>query len=151
MTYFVKLLGLSEMPMPNLAFGRDEEMNKEVRFPRPEPKDVMPGDELVYYAVGGYKRIFGVARVEESPKQNHVHSNPVVAKKWPYAARVALRPDTKLRYVSSGPLLEEVGRSLLGHGVSHFEIGAPEFARAVSLLRKAKAEEDSKLKSGWTP
>jgi hypothetical protein len=150
-SYFVKLLGSSDMPMPNEAFGRDEEMNSEVRFPKPEPKDVHRGDELVYYAVGGYKRIFASARLEEEPVLNAVHSNPVIAKRWPYAAPVTLRPETKLKFVSSGPLLEEVGPDLqtkIGHGVSHFEIGRAQFDRALSLLRKAKDEEARRLRTG---
>ena len=151
MSYFVKLLGSSDMPMPDRAFARDEEMNKEVRFPRPEPTDVRQGDELVYYAVGGFKRIFATARLDEEPVLNPVHSSAIIAKRWPYAARVSLRPETRLEFVSSGPRLEDISpglQSKIGHGVSHFEIGRPEFERAVSLLRKAKVVEDQKLKTG---
>ena len=151
MSYFIKCLGSSDMPMPNEAFGRDEEMNTEVRFPKGgPPKDVGRGDWLVYYAVGGYKRIFAAAQLEEDPELNPAHSNPVVAQRWPYAARVAIRPDTRLKYVSSGPLLADVAPELqrrIGHGVSHFEIGK-EFAKAVSLLRKAKIAERQQVKIG---
>jgi hypothetical protein len=130
-------------------------MGKEVRFPKGgTPKDVHAGDYLVYYAVGGYKRIFAVVRMEDEPVLNPVHSSKVIAERWPYAAPVSIRPDTKLEYVSSGPLLEDVGRGLqqkIGHGVSHFEIGQPEFERAVSLLRKAKVAEEQKLKAGALP
>ena len=155
MTYYVKLLGATDMPMPNEAWGRDEEMNKEVRFPaKPPPKEIAKGDELVYYAVGGYKRLFGAVRVEDAPQLNDVHKNREVAKRWPYAAPVAIRPDVKLTYVSSGPELAAVSPALqqqIGQGVSHFEIGKPEFDRAIDLLRKAKIEEDQKLKTGWRP
>ena len=52
MTCYVKLLGSSEMPMPDdwWGAGRDE-LDDEVRFPKPLPKEITPGDELVYYAV----------------------------------------------------------------------------------------------------
>ena len=147
MSYFVKMLGSSDMPMSNEPWGRDEEMGKQVRFPaHPAPTDVTRGDELIYYAVGGYKRIFGSSRIEAAPKPNPVHSNPVIAKRWPYAAPVSLRPSACLHYVSSGPLLEDVAQGLqskVRHGVSHFEIGRPEFERAISLLTKAKANEDA--------
>jgi hypothetical protein len=154
-TYFVKMLGSTDMPMPNHAWTRRSEIDHEVRFPaKPPPKDVAPGDELVYYAVGGYKRVFATARVETVPELNDIHPNPVVAKRWPYAAEVSLDPSTKLQYVSSGPALSAIGRDLqeqVRHGVSHFEIGRPEFERAIQLLRQAKTAEDRKLKSGWRP
>lgn len=106
------------------------------------------------YAVGGYKRVFATARVESAPKLSDVHPNPVVAKRWPYAAKVSLRPTTKLEYVSSGPELADIAPALqekVGHGVSHFEIGRAEFDRAVQLLQRAKADETRKLKTGWRP
>jgi hypothetical protein len=153
-TYFVKMLGATDMPMRNHPWP-EREINEEVRFPpKPAPKDVTKGDVLVYYAVGGYKRIFAVAHVEGQPVLNDRHENPVIARRYPYAAPVSLRPDVKLEYVSSGPELSEVGRDLqskVQHGVSHFEIGKPEFDRALELLRKAKTEETRKLKTGWTP
>ena len=154
MTYYVKLLGSTDMPMANYPWDEDE-MRREVRFPpKPPPADVSPGDELVYYAVGGFKRVFATARVEELPQINNIHSNPTVARRWPYAAAVRLRPDTKLTYVTSGPELDDITPGLqqkVGHGVSHFEIGKPEFERAVSLLRQKKMDEDQKIKTGWKP
>ena len=82
---------------------------------------------------------------------NPVHSIPVVAKKWPYAAPIAIRPSTQLQRVSSGPELSQVGSGLqekIHHGVSYFEVGAAEFERAVSLPQQAKAIEDSKIRQG---
>ncbi len=155
MSYFVKLLGASDMPMPNHPWGSRGDAENEVRFPaRPAPTDIAPGDELVYYAVGGYKRVFATARVESAPQLSDVHPNRVIAKRWPYAARVALRPSTKLEYVSSGPELAAIAPELqarVGHGVSHFEIGRAEFERAVQLLQRAKAEETRKMRAGWHP
>jgi hypothetical protein len=156
MAYYVKLLGSSDMPMPNdWWWGGRNDLDDEVRFPpRPAPNEIGPGDELVYYAVGGFKRIFASARVTSVPELRDLHPNPIIAKRWPYAVDARLDPSTRLRYVSSGPELASVGPALqerVGHGVSHFEIGGTEFRRALQLLRRAKAEEDRKLKSGWTP
>jgi hypothetical protein len=155
MTYFVKLLGSTDMPMPNRAWGRNNDPEAWVRFPsKPPPTDIRRGDELVYYAVGGYKRVFATARVEAEPTLGDVSPKDPIAKRWPYIAEVALRPSTRLEYVSSGPLLSDVGQGLqpkVRHGVSHFEIGRAEFDRAVQLLQRAKADEDSKLKTGWRP
>ena len=155
MAYYVKMLGSSDMPMPNHPWGRRNDAEDEVRFPsRPAPVGISLGDELVYYAVGGYKRVFATARVESTPTLGDIPPNDVVAKRWPYIAKVSLRPDTKLEYVSSGPTLTDIAPGLqekVGHGVSHFEIGHTEFTRAVQLLQRARAEETRKLKTGWRP
>ena len=148
MTYYVKLLGSSEMPMQDdwWAGGR-EELEDEVRFPKPFPKEITPGDELVYYAVGGFKSIFATARVLSVPVERPYHSNPVIAKKWPFASDAELDPSTRMRKVSNGPLLAAVSPALqekIGHGVSHFEIGRPEFENAVKLLRRAKIKENQR-------
>src|SRR3954452_647753 len=113
MTYFVKMLGATDMPMPNDAWGSRGDNERDVRFPpKPAPTDVSSGDYLVYYAVGGYKRVFATARVEGPPKLSEEHPNPVIAKRWPYAVPVSVRPDTKVKYVSSGPALTDIGPSL---------------------------------------
>jgi hypothetical protein len=155
MAYYVKLLGSSDMPMPNHPWGPSRDPGEGVRFPaQPKPTEIAVGDELVYYAVGGYKRIYATARVESKAVINDVHPNPVIAKRWPYEAKVSLRPSTKLEYVSSGPELNDVSPGLqarVQHGVSHFEIGRPEFDRAVQLLQRAQAEEQRRLKTGWRP
>jgi hypothetical protein len=155
MTYYVKMLGSTDMPMPNHPWGERNDVEDEVRFPpRPAPIAITPGDELVYYAVGGYKRVFATARVESPPRLSDIHPNPVVAKRWPYAAKVSVRPSTRLEYVSSGPELSQISPALqdqVGHGVSHFEIGQAEFDRAVQLLQRAKSDEARKLKTGWRP
>ena len=141
MAYFVKMLGSTDMPMPNHPWGHRNDAEDEVRFPaKPAPVEISAGDELVYYAVGGYKRVFahganrGCSELTAAPKT-------VIEKRWPYVAKVSLRPSTKLQYVSSGPELAQIGPGLqdqVGHGVSHFEIGRAEFERAVKLLQLAK-------------
>jgi len=135
------------MPDDWWGAGRDE-LDDEVRFPKPLPKEITPGDELVYYAVGGFKRIFATARVTTAPVLRPEHANPVIAKKWPFASDAELDPSTRMRRVSNGPLLADVSPALqekIGHGVSHFEIGRPEFERAVKLLRQAQIKENQKI------
>ena len=146
MTYFVKLLGSSDSPMPDEPWDRDPEMHYEVRFPpKPPPTDVTRGDELIYYAVGGTKCIFGASRVEGDPVLNPIHSDPEIARRWPYSAPISLRPSACVSRLSAAPLLELVAQGLqtnIGHGVSHFEIGHSEFEKAIRLLVRAKDADD---------
>jgi hypothetical protein len=119
-------------------------MHQEVRFPaKPPPTDVARGDEFIYYAVGGTKCIFGASRAEDKPVLNPHHSNPEVARRWPYAAPIELRKSACVPRLSMAPLLESAATGLqehIGHGVSHFEIGQPEFIRAIRLLERARQE-----------
>ena len=155
MAYYVKMLGSTDMPMPNHPWGHRDDAEDEVRFPaKPAPVEISPGDELVYYAVGGYKRVFATARIEGAPRLTAAPKT-VIEKRWPYVAKASLRPSTKLQYVKvSGPELAQIGLGLqeqVGHGVSHFEIGRAEFERAVKLLQLAQTEDAKRLKKGWTP
>jgi hypothetical protein len=144
MTYFVKLLGARNWPMPDDPWARDREMHTEVRFPpKPAPTDISRGDELIYYAVGGTKCIFGASRVDDLPVINHYHSNPEVARRWPYAAPVELRKSACVPRLSVAPLLAAVASELqdqIGEGVSHFEIGHSEFTKAIRLLERARQD-----------
>ena len=148
MTYYVKLLG--DGAMPDRPWTRAHPPDATVRFPSsPAPSEIRPGDELVYYAVGGSKRIFATARVESAPVLGDIPPNDRIAKKWPYVVEVSLRPSTKLEYVSSGPLLSDVDHALqekVRHGVSHFEIGREQFRRAMQLLERAKTDESRRLR-----
>jgi hypothetical protein len=86
-------------------------MHREVRFPgKPAPTDVARGDEFIYYAVGGTKCIFGASRAEDKPVLNQQHSNPEVARRWPYAAPVELRKSACVPRLSLAPLLEAVAQ-----------------------------------------
>ena len=154
MAFYVKMLGSSDMPMSNHPWGHRNDAEGEVRFPRkPAPVGISAGDELVYYGVGGYERVFATARIEGAPKLTAAPKT-VIENRWPYVAKVSLRPSTKLQYVSSGPELAQIGPGLqdqVGHGVSHFEIGRAEFERVVKLLQMAQVDEAKKLKKGWSP
>ncbi len=144
MTYFVKLLGSRDWPMPDDPWDRDPEMHFEVRFPpRPAPTNISRGDEFIYYAVGGTKCIFGSSRATGVPVLNDHHSNPEVARRWPYAAPVELRRNACVPRLNLAPSLASVAPGLqeqIGEGVSHFEIGQPEFVKAVRLLERARQD-----------
>jgi hypothetical protein len=148
MAYFVKLLGASDWPMPDDPWDRDLEKHTEVRFPaKPLPSDISRGDELIYYAVGGTKCIFGASRVDGVPEINQYHSNPEVARRWPYAAPIELRKTACVPRLGFAPLLASVGPGLqqnIGHGVSHFPIGHQEFVKALRLLERARQDALSK-------
>jgi hypothetical protein len=127
-------------------------MHTEVRFPpKPPPTDVSRGDEFIYYAVGGTKSIFGASRADGEPAISDVHSNPEVARLWPYAVPVELRKTACVPRLSLAPTLESVGSGLqqqIGHGVSHFEIGPSEFTKAIRLLERARQEAHRRGISG---
>jgi hypothetical protein len=148
-TYYVKMIGASDLPLTNTPFADIPSLLNRVRFPRDQfPHYMTPGDELVYYAVGGYKGLFAIAELAGPPERDIPISDPVVMKRWPHAADVRIR--IRLDEVTSGPQLTEVSPSLqreVHQGVSHFEIGRPEFDRAYELLRKAKAAEDLRARA----
>jgi len=151
MSYYVKMIGAHDLPLSNTPFEDRPELLDRVRFPRDQfPREMRRGDELIYYAVGGYKGIFAIAQLTADPERDVGEDiEPERLRRWPHAASVDFR--VRLRFVDSGPALADVGRSLqgqVGQGVSHFEIGRPEFERAYDLLRKAKVAEDQKMRLG---
>jgi hypothetical protein len=75
MSYFLKLLGLAESPLPEIWWVERPEIVTGVFFSS-RPKLIRPGDRLIYYAVGGSKRVVAEAEVTgeasrdfESPPQ----------------------------------------------------------------------------------
>jgi hypothetical protein len=144
LTYYVKMIGASDLPLTNTPFQDIPSLLRRVRFPRDQfPPYMTPGDELVYYAVGGYKGLFAIAELTGKPKRDVPIDDPVVMKRWPHAADVTIR--IRLDRVTSGPQLAEVSPGLqrnVTQGTSHFEIGRTEFDRAYELLRKATAAEE---------
>jgi hypothetical protein len=152
MAYFVKLLGESPDGMPPDPWGRDPEMLSECRFPgsrkkgRPAPTDIAPGDGMLYYAVGGTFTIFGAALMESFPVLNPVHSNPSIAKRYPYAADIKLLKFACVPLLSESPLLADIDPDLqhkIGQ-ISHFEIGRDHFEEGIRLLRRAKTKAEAR-------
>src|SRR4051794_17123599 len=86
---YVKTIGASDLPLPNDPFISDPELLDLVRFPRDQfPRDMHKGDELVYYAVGGYKKIFAIVRLAEDPRRDVPSTSSrtaasEIARRWP--------------------------------------------------------------------
>ena len=143
MAYWLKLIGASDWHVGERPFDQRPSLKTAVRFPR----DQFPGqrigvnDSLVYYAVGGWKRIFAIVQVVGEPKRDVPSGDADVERRWPHAAAVILAPEhvTDLRIA---PMLTSVSPSLqreIGQGVSYLEMGEPEFQRAKESLRRARA------------
>jgi hypothetical protein len=137
---YVKMIGASDLPLPNDPFIRIPSLRTLVRFPRDQfPRDMNRGDELVYYAVGGYKKLFAVARLLEDPRRDVPAGDPAIFKRWPHAAPVELGPH--LEYVEYGPDLADVNPQLIREirqGISHFPISPSDYATALRLIMKAR-------------
>jgi hypothetical protein len=136
MTRWVKLVGASDLSLPNDPFVRIPSLREEIRFPRDQfPRDMSRGDELLLYAVGGYKKIFAAVRLEEEPRRDVGGTEPWILKRWPHAVRVHLGPHVDL--VEHGPDLAAVNPHLLDEirqGVSHFPISAADYETGIRLL-----------------
>jgi hypothetical protein len=54
---YVKMIGASDLPLSNTPFVDIPSLERLVCFPRDQfPTEISKGDELLYYAVGGYKK-----------------------------------------------------------------------------------------------
>lgn len=69
MAYFLKLLGLSKDGLPEYWWDERSEIRDGVFFSR-KPRKIHVGDRLIYYAVGGSKRIVAEAEVAGEATQN---------------------------------------------------------------------------------
>jgi hypothetical protein len=141
--YWLKMIGASDWPLGDYPFRDRPSLKSEVRFPRDQfpGRLIGTGDSLVYYAVGGWKRIFAVVELVEDPQRDIPSGDSRVDKRWPHAARVLLTPYW-VEPLSGAPLLTDVSRSLqseIHQGVSHLPMGAPEFDGAKAALRRARA------------
>src|SRR4051812_14056441 len=109
--HYVKMIGASDLPLPNDAFVAAPSIKRRVRFPRDQfPRDMKKGDELVYYAVGGYKKLFAQVRLTADPERevlvDELEARDGVAaveifRRWPHAADVEL--GQHVERVESGP------------------------------------------------
>jgi hypothetical protein len=124
MPYWVKLVGASDLPLPNDPFISIPSLRELMRFPRDQfPHEMSRGDELLLYAVGGYKKIFAACLLEEEPRRDVPGADPTVYKRWPHAVAIQLGPH--IDYVEYGPDLTDINPRLGGEihqGVSHFMV-----------------------------
>jgi hypothetical protein len=112
------------------------------------------GDELLYYAVGGYKKLFAQVRLTGDPKRDVPISQPErgvpnreIFRRWPHAAPVELGPHVD--YVEFGQIFGIFNPRLMDEihqGVSHFPISAADLAKAVRLINKGKLEQTKRAR-----
>lgn len=142
----MKLVGSSDLPLPNDPFIAIPSLRETIRFPRDQfPRDMARGDEMLLYAVGGYKKIFASARATADPARDVPGASATVLKRWPHAVQIELGPH--INYVEYGPDLTDISRRLaseIRQGVSHFPISPSEYQLGVRLIRKAMDVERRK-------
>jgi hypothetical protein len=116
---YVKMIGASDLPLDNDPFIQIPSLATRVRFPRDQfPRDMKKGDELLYYAVGGYKKLFAQVRLTGDPEHDVPTGDPERGipneDLSPMAARSTGRPRAarRLRGVWPRPL----GRESASHG-----------------------------------
>jgi hypothetical protein len=93
MAYFLKLLGLSDDGLPELWWEERPEIVTGVFFSRNPAPTILPGDRLIYYAVGGSKRIVAEAEVTGEASQDFEPPpqwTPERHAKFPWRMRVKL-------------------------------------------------------------
>jgi hypothetical protein len=144
---YVKLIGASDLPLANDPFVQIPSLARSVRFPKDQfPSAVKKGDEFLYYAVGGYKKLFAQVRLTGDPQRDVPLGEPErgvpnaeIFRRWPHAAPVELGPHVD--YVEFGPDLWEVNPRLMDEihrGASLFSISPSDFEKAVRLINKGK-------------
>jgi hypothetical protein len=142
-SYWLKMIGASDWPLHDYPFRDRPSLKTEVRFPRDQfpGRLISKGDSLVYYAVGGWKRVFAIVELTEDPQRDVRSGDAQVDKRWPHAATVLLSPYW-VEPLTRAPLLSDVSQSLqseIHQGVSHIPMGAPKFERAKEAIRRARA------------
>ena len=140
MAYWVKLVGASDFPLPNDPFIAIPSLKEQIRFPRDQfPREIIRGDEMLLYAVGGYKKIFAAVMLEEDPRRDVPGADAVVFRRWPHAVAVRLGPH--IDFVEFGPDLNDIKAGLqseVRQGVSHFPISAADYQAALRMLATAR-------------
>jgi hypothetical protein len=139
LAYWVKMVGSSDLPLPNDPFISIPSLREMIRFPRDQfPRDMARGDEMLLYAVGGYKKIFASARTTADPERDVPGASATVFKRWPHTVQIELGPH--INHVEYGPDLTDIRPDLGGEirqGVSHFPISLSDYEAGVRLIRKA--------------
>jgi len=144
MAYWVKLVGASDFPLPNDPFISIPSLAELIRFPRDQfPRELGRGDEMLLYAVGGYKKVFAAVMLEADPRRDVPGADAAVLRRWPHAVAVRLGPHVD--YVEYGPDLNEIRQGLqseIGQGVSHFGISATDYQNGLRLLARARDTQE---------
>ena len=137
------MIGASDFHLSERPFDQRPSLKSEVRFPRDQfpGNRILVGDWLVYYAVGGWKRVFAIVKVIDEPKRDVLSGDSEIDRRWPHAAEVLLAPE-HVTDLNHAPVLASISSSLqrqIRQGVSYLEMGEPEFQRAKESLRRARA------------
>lgn len=118
----------------------DRSERSSVRFPRDQfPEELKKGDGVLYYAVGGLKKIFAAAHLTEAPRREVPGVSAAIFKRYSHAAAVKLGPHVD--YVEFGPALAAIDVRLqreIHQGVSHFPISNDQFESGVRLIIAAR-------------
>lgn len=135
---FLKMIGASDYPLREGLdiFDTGGAETDIVRFPtRQFPRRWTGNEQLIYYAVGGTKKIFAAARLTRPPVEEPAQPG----ERWVHWAPVRFDPRTIIRDLRFAPELAEVDISLLdevGKDVSWIHMSTQQFERACALLRR---------------
>jgi hypothetical protein len=145
-SYWLKMIGAADFKLEERPFeaGNERELETDVvRFPRGKvPRELSPGDQLIYYAVV-YQRVFAVAQLDGEVEPDVFDPNPEVRRRWPDAAPIHITG--RIDDLRNAPYLANVSLSLqdqIHQGVTILPMGAPEFQKGETAIRKARAQED---------
>lgn len=137
---FVKMIGASDYPLlegVDIFDSGGAEIDI-VRFPtRQFPRQWTGDEQLIYYAVGGTRKIFAAARLTGAPVEGVAQQG----ERWPHTAPARIDPSTIIRDLRFAPELAEVDidlRDAVGKDVSWIPMTTSQFEQACALLRKRR-------------
>jgi hypothetical protein len=132
MATWLKLVGATDDPMPDVWLTSRTDLREEVGFSKKANVDV--GEDLVLYAIP-QRKIIGLAKVVSHPQPSDDHE------RWPWRSKIKLT--LAIADYARAPDLDEIseaGDRDLSKSVqrqSHIELTWDEFARARDLLKAA--------------
>jgi hypothetical protein len=144
MSYFLKLIGTSEDPLPADWMQTRREVLRGVRFGQKPPTH--KGDLIVYYAVGR-KRLCGLLRVaSEEPTRENPDSEPwTEGQKRRWRWWIKLLPIVTLPADESAPHVDDVGFDATRvRRKSYVPLAPEEFRRMEKALRQADARRKTR-------
>jgi hypothetical protein len=138
--FFLKMIGASDYPLheDQDVFDTGGAERDVVRFPtRQFPKQWTGDERLIYYAVGGTKKIFAAAQLTGPPVENVAQPG----ERRPHTAPVKFDPTTVVRDLRFAPELVKLDldlRDQIAKDVSWIQMTGQQFDAACALLRAAR-------------